>query len=886
MDLVREFGDHPGLYFVTATLVPLASFTLLLLVGGARKAFRAWKNTPLGGRLFEMTGTEQQNRGAAYVATGAIALAFLLSMIGGIKYFQEEGQLEAGHHASATGHGHDHGHSHGAKEEKGNEEKHDEHADAHKRFDERWSGQLTFAELRFLPTAQAGTAGLPHKGTRLTLGYKIDALTVIMFMMVTLIATLIHVFSAGYMAEELQATVEDHQVHTDHGHFHRRGRFGRFFLFLSLFCFSMLNLILADNLFQVFLSWELVGVCSYLLIGFYYERQSASNAANKAFITNRVGDMGFIIGVLILWSFVGTLNFDSLFKQIRSPMTDAHGHRLQRAGQVVRAETVRTNTDDSVRLRVLPPGLGGSEVVLFPRQPEMDEHAKGHFHGLDTDKEVTAYTNPTDNQFGTMPYWLLITAGLGIFLGCVGKSAQFPLHVWLPDAMEGPTPVSALIHAATMVAAGVYLVGRCFPLFVPESRLVIAYTGGITLFMAATIAIVMTDIKKVLAYSTVSQLGYMMLALGVGGWVGGIFHLLTHAFFKALLFLCSGAVIYGCHHEQDMSKMGGLYPKMRITALTMLVGVLTIAGTPLFSGWYSKDMILADAFGFAYVHREHMLLFILPLITAGITAFYMFRMWFMTFTGEPKDHHVYEHAHEPPKPMTVPLIILAIFSICVAWGWPVWDSHKSHLYGRLHHQMAAGATSSVIADFGGLEEEGPHWAGGDFMQWDVSERHWAHEFSWLAELLALGAGLLGILFASLLYYFKVLDPAEAKESLPGLHRFLERKWYFDEAYSVLLVRPALVVAYWFRNFDLKVIDGAIHGVAWICTRFAFWEGRVVDAGIVDGLVNLTARVVYSVGSRLRTVQTGYLRSYVLFLVLAVVGIFAVLTYFVRLALAG
>src|SRR5205809_2644034 len=257
--------------------------------------------------------------------------------------------------------------------------------------------------------------------------------------------------------------------------------------------------------------------------------------------------------------------------------------------------------------------------------------------------------------------------------------------------MEGPTPVSALSHAATMVAAGVYLVGRCYPIFAPEVLLVIAYTGAITLFVAATIAMVMTDIKKVLAYSTVSQLGYMMLALGVGGWVAGLFHLITHAFFKALLFLGSGSVIYGCHHEQEMTKMGGLYPKMKITALTMLVGVLTIAGIPLFSGWYSKDAILAHALGFALVHREHFLLFLLPLVTAGITTFYMFRMWFMTFTGPPRDPHVFEHAHESPWVMTAPLILLAVLSVCVAWpapdshGWQPLDAQNSWLGHQLHH---------------------------------------------------------------------------------------------------------------------------------------------------------------------------------------------------------
>src|SRR3954453_18848398 len=237
--------------------------------------------------------------------------------------------------------------------------------------------------------------------------------------------------------------------------------------------------------------------------------------------------------------------------------------------------------------------------------------------------------------------------------------------------MEGPTPVSALIHAATMVAAGVYLVGRAFPLFAPEVLLVIAYTGAVTLFISATIAIAQTDIKRVLAYSTCSQLGYMMLALGIGGWVAGLFHLLTHAFFKALLFLGSGSVIYGCHHVQEMPEMGGLYPKMKVTALTMLMAVLAISGIPGFSGWYSKDAVLAQALGFSLVHKEHFLLFLLPLATAGLTTFYMFRMWFMTFTGKPRDHHVYDHARESPPLMTVPLMVLAFFSVTVAWGWPI-----------------------------------------------------------------------------------------------------------------------------------------------------------------------------------------------------------------------
>jgi NADH-quinone oxidoreductase subunit L len=447
------------------------------------------------------------------------------------------------------------------------------------------------------------------------------------------------------------------------------------------------------------------------------------------------------------------------------------------------------------------------------------------------------------------------------------------LHVWLPDAMEGPTPVSALIHAATMVAAGVYLVGRVYPIFTLESRLVIAYTGGITLFVAATIAIVMTDIKKVLAYSTVSQLGYMMLALGVGGWVAGLFHLLTHAFFKALLFLGSGSVIYGCHHEQEMTKMGGLYPKMKTTALTMLVGVLTIIGTPLFSGWYSKDMILAQAWGFARTHPEHSLLFILPLVTAAITAFYMFRMWFMTFTGEPRDEHVYEHAHETSPWMTVPLILLAACSLAVAWGSPPWESERSHL-GRHHGLLQVSEPEEAVNKLAGALHV-PELAG-------FTERQAAEAYHSVIELAALGAGALGLLFAYLVYYKRILKAEEAKKQFPALHRFLVHKWYFDELYSVTLVRPALAVAACCRSFDSNIIDGFVDSLGRFTVRVSEWDGRF-DLGVIDGIANGIASVAYTFGGWFRRLQTGFIRSYVLFLVLAALGIFFALSYLVAMA---
>jgi NADH-quinone oxidoreductase subunit L len=828
-----------GQLYVAATLLPLASFVLLLLAGAVRAAARPYRDSGLGAAIYNALGGGRPTRAGAYIATGAIGLAFVLSLIGYLLFLQDEVH-GAGHPATA--------HAAGALQPGHGTPQQQKEVAASARADDAWSGSIVWATLPAL-------AGSP--ATVLTLGYRIDTLTAIMFLMVTFIATVIHLFSIGYMADELSPEVEDHQVHTDNGHLHRRGRFGRFFLFLSLFCFSMLNLLLADNLFQVFVSWELVGLCSYLLVGFYYERRSASNAANKAFITNRVGDAGFIIGLLILWTYIGTFNFEEIFQRIRCPAVDSRGVDLgaHLQNRFVRGDfVVDAAASTALKLQLhSDPSKVGSQVVLFPE----------HFH-----KEELSHAQPIavksgwdKNSFGTIPYWLLVTAGLGIFVGCVGKSAQFPLHVWLPDAMEGPTPVSALIHAATMVAAGVYLVGRIYPLFTSEALLVIAYTGGITLFMAATIAVVMTDIKKVLAYSTVSQLGYMMLALGVGGWVAGLFHLLTHACFKALLFLGSGSVIYGCHHEQDMLKMGGLRHKMKITAYTMLIGMLAIAGIPLFSGWYSKDAILAHAYGFFQVNPQHFLLILLPLVTAGITAFYMLRLWLLTFAGEPRDEHVYEHAHESPWVMTVPLILLAILSFAVAWGWPLYDAEASILDNKLHHSQPA----AVTADFSAVAA-------------------YAKGFHSVVGLVALMVVGCGILFASLLYYSRTLDPEEVTEQFPAVYRFLWNKWYFDELYSAILVRPALAVAQWCRAFDFGIIDRTVDALGRFTVRLSKWDGEF-DLGIIDGLANLTARVVYACGAWMRTVQTGYIRSYVLFLVMAAVGIFFVLSYLMSLAFA-
>ncbi|MCI0703975.1 MAG: NADH-quinone oxidoreductase subunit L [Planctomycetia bacterium] len=440
--------------------------------------------------------------------------------------------------------------------------------------------------------------------------------------------------------------------------------------------------------------------------------------------------------------------------------------------------------------------------------------------------------------------------GLGIFLGCVGKSAQVPLQTWLPDAMEGPTPVSALIHAATMVAAGVYLVGRAYPLFAPEVLLIIAYIGAITLFISASIALVQTDIKRVLAYSTCSQLGFMMLALGVGGWVAGLLHLITHAFFKALLFLCSGSVIYGCHHEQDLRKMGGLKSKMSITAWTMFVGVLAISGAPLLSGWYSKDMILSVSLAYAVIHPEHFLLFLLPAVTAGMTAYYMFRLWFLCFTGSPRDAHVHEHARESPWVMTLPLLVLAVFSVCVAWGWPLWNVEASYL-GRVLHASE------------------PVHMHDEFRALRIKEQ----DVHLLAGGLALGVAAAGAAIAFVVFFRKAPDANTLYATGPAWYRFLLRKWYFDEAYDAAFLKPTVQLAHLSAAADKRPTDTP-H-----TPSEAEPPAKRFDFLTLDGFLNAIGQAMDTVGRALRSVQSGKLRAYVLALALTatvLLGMLAVL----------
>lgn len=680
---------------------------------------------------------------------------------------------------------------------------------------------------------------------RLEISYYIDALTVCMFAMVTLIATCIHFYATGYMHDELH-DVTDHEVTLSNGHhLHRPGRFPRFFQYLSLFCFSMLGLVIAGNVLMVFMFWELVGVCSYFLIGFYIERKSASTAANKAFIVNRVGDFGMIIGLAAIWGSLGTFAF---------------GDAAAPDGQVRRGVFSQVRPAEANRAMIIPDGMVKAAAY--------DEIAKG---AKATPDQINAWRG---DKLG---YGLLIVAGIGIFCGCVGKSAQFPLQVWLPDAMEGPTPVSALVHSATMVAAGVYLVGRFYPVFTPEVLLVIAYIGAITLFLAATIAITATDIKRVLAYSTISQLGYMMLGLGVGAWLAGILHLFTHAFFKSLLFLCSGSVIHAVH-TNDMRQMGGLRKKMPYTAYTMLVGCCAIAGFGIpfigsgigFSGFYSKDAIIAQLASFRNANDAgaHSILYYAAAGGAAITAFYMFRLWYMTFAGEPRDHHRYDHAHESPPVMYVPLVILAVFAVTVAWTLPF--------------------TNLSLANI--LEEARPVGAIDPGLVWNNVIHPAEHESHTgavhiEASIVAISTALFGFFLATLFYGWRVLNPNDVRQQFPRLYQFLVNKWYFDELYQIVFVRPVFIVSNVVAAFDKKVIDRLIDKLAAGVVALANIDDAI-DRYFVDGSINLVSGWTYSIAVALRKVQTGRLREYVMFIVIGTVVLFVLASFALRYAIAG
>ncbi len=698
----------------------------------------------------------------------------------------------------------------------------------------------------------------------MTIGYHIDALTIAMFAMVTLIASCIHLYAIGYMHDELhEGGFVDHEVTLRDGeHLKRHGRFHRFFQYMSLFCFSMLGLVVAGNILMVFVFWELVGICSYFLIGFYIERKSATNAANKAFIVNRIGDFGMIIGLMALWGSLGTFAF---------------GDRVDEQGNIVEQgifSQLRSPENDYQ----LEPADG---MVEFAAQQQVATIVAEHpgdlaLAGREVDAHIDEWRNDEEHRYG---YGLLVLAGVGIFCGCVGKSAQFPLHVWLPDAMEGPTPVSALVHSATMVAAGVYLVGRFYPVFTPEVLLVIAVIGCITLFMAATIAITATDIKRVLAYSTLSQLGYMMFALGIGGWLAGMLHLITHAFFKSLLFLCSGSVIHAVH-TNEMPKMGGLIRKMPITGWTMFVGCLAIsgAGIPLvigLSGYYSKDSIIAQAINFQQNNATWGAMFFVAAGGAAITAFYMFRLWFMTFLGTPRDPHCYEHAHESPNVMTWPLLILSFFAVFVATPpiTTLLDPLSAPLVTLLEEARPAG-TGVMVS--------------GLLHPVTIPHEHASHseEIHFAAGITAFMTALAGVLLASAIYWWRLLDAREISDQFPRMYRFLRHKWWFDELYEIVFVRPTLFVARRISQIDRDVIDWLIDRLAGVTKGFARLWDAVIDRGVVDGSLNTIASRTWKLGTSLHALQTGRIRQYVMFIAIATVALFITATLVWRYATAG
>ena len=601
--------------------------------------------------------------------------------------------------------------------------------------------------------------------------FRLDPLSGMMSLIVTGIGFLIHLYSTAYMAHE------------------PRGGYVRFFCYLNLFCFFMLILVLGSTFLVMFVGWEGVGLCSYLLIGFWYHKKSAADAGKKAFIVNRVGDFGFVLAVFLVFFTFGTIDFREV--------AEAASH--------------------------MPVETAG---------------------------------------FGVLSAICLL-----LFVGAVGKSAQIPLHVWLPDAMEGPTPVSALIHAATMVTAGVYMVGRNAVLFehAPMVMTVVATVGALTALMAATIALVQTDIKKVLAYSTVSQLGYMFLATGVGAFGAGAFHLMTHAFFKALLFLGSGSVIHAMNDEQDMQKMGGMKLYMPTTFITMFIGAIAIAGVPPFSGFFSKDEILYRTF------LSNKWLWGLAVITAGMTAFYMFRLIFMTFFGNyrgpawehagsgsdhPEEHgHAWHGPHESPSLMTAPLMILAVGAFAAGFvGIP-----------------AALGGNNTIEHF--LE---PSFVAESAAHGEAAEHSAAHLSTELGLMVfSVLVAFAGIGLAYHLYVRRRDQAEQLATNWAGAHRVLTNKYYVDEAYDATAVRGTMASARGLWTVDRNVVDGAVNGAGWL-TRALSWVSHVLDKYVVDGLVNLVGWICHEGSYTFRRIQTGLIQNYA---VATLFGVFVFVTMY-------
>jgi NADH-quinone oxidoreductase subunit L len=559
--------------------------------------------------------------------------------------------------------------------------------------------------IRWIPLVGMG----PDSADALYLGMMVDGLTIVMMTMVTLIATLVHLYSVGYMNDDK--------------------KFSRFFSYLSLFSFSMLGIVISNSIIQLLVFWELVGLTSYLLIGFWFEKRAPQAACKKAFVMNRIGDMGFLIGFGILFFKLGG---KLLLPAVSGGMFDAINHLL--------------------------PTLNNDGVIRNP------------------------------------PMWLTI-AGIGLFFGAIGKSAQFPLQTWLPDAMEGPTPVSSIVHSATMVAAGVYLTARIYPILTPGAHLFIATIGLITLVMAACMALVMTDIKRVLAYSTMSQLGYMILGLGCGSYSFALYHLITHAFFKCCLFQCSGSVIHAAHHEQDMSKYGGLGKKMPITMICYAVCTLAIAGASIpytnigVSGFYSKDGVIASTISYgnhitAYVDWGFLFYYV-PLGVAYLTVFYMSRSFALTFLGTPRDQRLYDHAHEAPVTMLIPQVVLAVLAVVAT------PSIMPSILGLIN------STNPSVSWVHAGGEEGMH----------EGFHHVHHALlngvGWIIAAVA-GIGLYS-------FGFRFSSKIAKAPGVSIFYAWFKNKFWFDGLYDVFFVdwvfKP---LANLVRKFDTRIIDGIVN----------------------------------------------------------------------------
>lgn len=914
-----DLNATPGLLLVVGACFPLLGALLLAWAAVARLLLREHSEKPTFlGRVHTLLGGEQPAFGPGVIMILTTGLAFMFGLLGmGIHtertWIQEQREQQAGREVATL----QKRAALASPPRRAELEKElarivaqrDADRAAHQR---EWNGRVAWLQVQSSVTPDTDWAG------SFPLGFRVDGVAILFFLVIALVALLLNVYALAYHDEETRE-VEDPQVRLEFGGFRRRGRLSRFSLFLGLLTSALLFLVISDNLVQVFVCWQVVTVCACVLVGFWYERSVVNVLSLRTFLLQRAGDAGFLLGLLILWSAVGTVTFTDLEQRLRAPLEDRQG-LVDPGGQFVHVE----NVEESGQVRVVETGQGG-QVLILP----LGSNARLAIPRVGD--EVAAAARPGPGQFGVLSVGWLTLAGCGLLIGCLAGAAQFPWQGWLTESTVGPLPVMALLNTVGSVAVSVYVLGRIYPILTPTVLILLAYLGLIGLVGGALLALWSIELPRILIFSTISTLGLIFLGLGIGAWSGGLFHILTHAVAKATLFLGVGAILYATGGQTDLRKLGGLALRMPLTALAMLLATLALSGMPFLAPWYSGTAILEEALGYVLVHPGHLLLFLGPLVVAGLTAFTLFRLWILAFQGLPREPRSFLQAEEPPTAITFPTVVLALLAVTLGWGVVPWDPHGSWVENELHDAQPL----SVQSDFGTVPERNEIWQGAAIKPPAISERLQAQHYGWWAVLLNLLVAGVGVFLAQRWYAPRELLTDGALRAALGLpaegqlpqRPALDRPRLWDEQADleeetvpvveepapveepvpvgssppvapvprpamptepgpwvtfvagglglnslcrVLFVDPAQRLGRWLSWLEGTPVDGCLRRLGGGLRTLA-WVGGFLDR-MLDAILMRGSRLVWDLSGWLRSGESGSPRWYLLVLVLATVGL--------------